>query len=92
MQPDLLPENIVCCYLYIITQYGYPPPAEQTKQYLQQMKQLGFTSVELEGIREDHLLNIYEQRRSIRETIDTLELKVPYFCAVLPGLGSADAK
>jgi sugar phosphate isomerase/epimerase len=90
MQPHLFPENLVCCYLYIITQYGYPPPAQQTKQYLQQMRELGFTSVELEGIREEHLTNIYEQRHSIRETIDELGLKVPYFCAVLPGLGSAD--
>jgi sugar phosphate isomerase/epimerase len=91
MQRNPIPENLVCCYLYIITQYGYPPPAQQTKQHLHQMKELGFTSVELEGIREDHLLEIYEQRISIRETIDALELKVPYFCAVLPGLGSADA-
>lgn len=90
MQPMLIPENIVCCYLYIISQYGYPPPAQQTKQYLQQMSDLGFRSVELEGIREEHLLNIYEQRREIREAIDELSLKVPYFCAVLPGLGSAD--
>jgi sugar phosphate isomerase/epimerase len=91
MQPDLFPENLVCCYLYIITQYGYPPPAQQTQQYLRQMKELGFTSVELEGIREDHLLDIYEQRGAIRNTIHELSLRVPYFCAVLPGLGSADA-
>jgi sugar phosphate isomerase/epimerase len=91
MHAHPVPENIVCCYLYIITQYGYPPAAQQTIQYLRQMQELGFSSVELEGIREEHLLDIYNQRRQIRETIDELELKVPYFCAVLPGLGSDSA-
>lgn len=91
MQPHTFKENLVCCYLYIITQYGYPPPAQQTIQHLRQMKDLGFRSVELEGIREEHLLDIYGQRKAIRDAIDEFELKVPYFCAVLPGLGSADA-
>ena len=42
--------SIVCCYLYSITRYGYPPPAERTGEYLREMKALGFHSVEVEGI------------------------------------------
>lgn len=82
--------NTVCCYLYPITKYGYPPPANQTFQYLQEMKALGFQSVELEGIRREHLTDMYEMRYQIREELERLSLSVPYFCAVLPGLGSAD--
>jgi sugar phosphate isomerase/epimerase len=82
--------SITCCYLYIITQHGYPPPAADTIEYLRQMKAMGFTSVELEGIREEHLMEVYHQRTEIKKTIDELELEVPYFCAVLPGLGSVD--
>jgi sugar phosphate isomerase/epimerase len=82
--------SITCCYLYIITQHGYPPPAADTIGYLRQMKAMGFTSVELEGIREEHLMEVYHQRTEIKKTIDELELEVPYFCAVLPGLGSVD--
>ncbi|MES2374046.1 MAG: sugar phosphate isomerase/epimerase family protein [Bacteroidota bacterium] len=82
--------SITCCYLYIITQHGYPPPAANTIQYLMQMKEKGFASVELEGIREEHLMEVYGQRFEIKKTMDELELKVPYFCAVLPGLGSTD--
>lgn len=80
--------SITCCYLYIITQHGYPPPAADTVQHLSQMKEMGFASVELEGIREEHLMEVYNQRFEIKKNIDGLGLKVPYFCAVLPGLGS----
>lgn len=84
-------ESITCCYLYVITQYGYPPPAAHTIRYLRQMRDLGFTSVELEGIRGEHLMEMYNQRNTIKQALADLSLKVPYYCAVLPGLGSADA-
>ena len=85
-------ESITCCYLYIITKYGYPPPAEQTGEYLRQMKNLGFSSVELEGIRKEHLLSVYAQRNEIVSALAEFEQTVPYFCAVLPGLSSPDAR
>jgi sugar phosphate isomerase/epimerase len=87
---DKIDSSIVCAYLYIISQYGYPPPAKNTFQYLGQMKALGFESVELEGIRRDHLLEMYRQRHEIAAHVEALELNVPYFCVVLPGLASAD--
>ncbi|MCB0847957.1 MAG: sugar phosphate isomerase/epimerase, partial [Bacteroidetes bacterium] len=80
--------NITCCYLYPITKYGYPPPAQDTLKHIEEMKNLGFQSIELEGIRETHLLQIYDQRFAIKEKLDQWQLQVPYFCAVLPGLGS----
>ncbi len=84
--------KIICCYLYTITKYGYPPPAEQTIHHLQEMKALGFQTVELEGIREQHLLSIYDRRLEIKKQLKELNLNVPYFCVVLPGLSSADPK
>ncbi len=85
-------ESIVCCYLYTITKYGYPPPAANTIQHLQEMKELGFQTVEIEGIREDHLMAVYGQRFEIRKKLEEFNLNVPYFCVVLPGLSSADSK
>jgi len=82
--------SIVCAYLYIISQHGYPPRAENTVQHLAQMKALGFQSVELEGIRRDHLLEIYDRRDEIAGAVKQLSLQVPYFCVVLPGLASAN--
>lgn len=85
-------EKIVCAYLYIITKYGYPPPAELTAQYLDEMAIMGFKSIELEGIREEHLQQIYENRYFIKQKLDELNLVVPYFCAVLPGLTTTEKK
>ena len=82
--------SIVCCYLYPITKYGYPPPAGRTVDYLEEMRALGFRSVELEGIREAHLLAMHAQRRVVKEQVRALGLEVPYFCVVLPGLSSAE--
>jgi len=84
----LIDRTIVCCYLYVISRYGYPPPAEQTVQHLIEMHDLGFQAIELEGIRENHLKEIYSYRHEIKAKIEELQLNVPYFCVVLPGLSS----
>ena len=91
MRTSAFNESITCCYLYIITKYNYPPPAANSYEYLRQMKSLGFRSVELEGIRKEHLLTVYEHRHEIKKGLEEFELSLPYFCAVLPGLGSHDA-
>ena len=84
-------KSIVCAFLYTISKYGYPPPAEKTATYLLEMKELGFFSVELEGIRETHLLQMHEQRFDIKKQADELGLSIPIYCTVLPGLASVDA-
>jgi sugar phosphate isomerase/epimerase len=84
--------NIVCCYLYPITKYGYPPPTKDTSVYLEEMAELGFTSVELEGIREEHLLQMYDLRFDVKQKLDALDLEVPHFCVVLPGLSAIDER
>ncbi len=82
--------SLVCCYLYPITKYGYPPEAVNTLNHIEEMSNLGFSSIELEGIREQHLLQIYKLRFEIKKKLTALQLEVPYFCIVLPGLSSAD--
>jgi len=85
-------EDIVACYLYIITKHGYPPDATKSIGHLHELKDLGYQSIELEGIREEHLEGVYTRRQQIREEADSLGLKIPVFCVVLPGLSSADTK
>ena len=82
--------KIVCAYLYTITKYGYPPPAADTPAHIREMVELGFSSIELEGIREGHLQEIYERKALIAAEIKAHQLAVPYFCGVLPGLSSID--
>jgi sugar phosphate isomerase/epimerase len=54
------------------------------------MHGLGFRAVELEGIRDDHLLAMVARKDEIRSAMAELGLTMPFFCVVLPGLSSAD--
>lgn len=82
--------SLVCCYLYPITKYGYPPEASNTIKYIEEMNKLGFSSIELEGIRKEHLTEVHKIRFEIKEKLNELNMQVPYFCIVLPGLSSAN--
>lgn len=82
--------SIVCTYLYVITRYGYPPPAKDTLSHIDQMADLGFQSIELEGIRSEHNSEMHALRFNIRNKIDERNVTVPYYCVVLPGLSSYD--
>ncbi|MEZ4773746.1 MAG: sugar phosphate isomerase/epimerase family protein [Bacteroidia bacterium] len=85
-------KNIICAYLYVISRYGYPPPAEHTLAYLDEMADMGFQSVELEGIRETHIREMYDLRFDIKAKLQERDLYIPYFCVVLPGLGADNAE
>jgi len=78
--------------LYTISKYGYPPPASDTVAHIDEMVSLGFSSIELEGIRESHLMDVYEIREEIFQKVKDENLTVPYFCGVLPSLSSLDSK
>jgi sugar phosphate isomerase/epimerase len=86
----MIAERIICAYLYVITKHGYPPPAADMIAHINEMAGLGFSSIELEGIRKDHLLQVYERRKEISAEIERLGVSVPFFCAVLPGLSSPE--
>lgn len=90
MTKNTVNDHIVCAYLYSITKYGYPPPASGTLAHIDEMIELGFASIELEGIREDHLMEVFALKDSIAEKLRKENLTVPYFCGVLPGLSSLD--
>jgi sugar phosphate isomerase/epimerase len=85
-------KNIVCAYLYTISKYGYPPPGKDTLKYIDEMHSLGFQSIELEGIREKHLMEVYELKDDISNKLKSLNVSSHFFCIVLPGLSSTDKK
>lgn len=84
-------EHITCAFLYTITRYGYPPSAEKMVDYLHEMADLGFRSVELEGIGGEHLQAVARRSPEIRQALDDRGLSLPVFCTVLPHLGSVHA-
>jgi len=89
---DELHKDILACYLYTITKHGYPPDAGKSLEHLTELKDLGFQSIELEGIREKHLNGVNVLKNQIRTKADALGLNIPVFCVVLPGLSSPDLK
>lgn len=80
--------DIVACYLFTITRYGYPPDAAQSVIHLNELHKLGFQSIEMEGIRKEHLLEMTSMGPEIRSSADALGVSIPVFCVVLPGLSS----
>jgi hypothetical protein len=62
MEPTI---KISCCWLYAITQYGYPVPVARFADALRKMSALGFHYVELEGASAgDNLLDVSARCRS----------------------------
>jgi len=78
--------KISCCWLYAISKYGYPPSLPDTHRALEDMAGLGFSSVELEGVREENLRAVHEERKALKKRCDDLGLQVVNFCPVLPDL------
>jgi len=82
--------KISCCWLYAISKYGYPPSIENTYRAVKEMKKLGFEYIELEGVREKNLNEVYQERKGLKKYCDDLGLKVINFCPVLADLVSLD--
>ena len=84
--------KISCCWLYAITKYGYPPSLADTFRVLKEMKALGFENVELEGVRRENLLAVYERRQELKKFCEGEGLKGINFCPVLPSSVSLEPK
>jgi sugar phosphate isomerase/epimerase len=78
--------KISCCWLYAISKYGYPPSLPDTYKALKEMAALGFTHVELEGVKEENLQQVNQERKELKKHCDDLGLKIVNFCPVLPTL------
>lgn len=85
---NVFDRHITCAFLYSITRYGYPPDAEHMVTYVHEMADLGFQSIELEGIGEAHLKTVYKHRKEIKQALEDRGLALPVFCTVLPGIAS----
>jgi len=78
--------KLSCCWNYAISKYGYPPSLPDTHKALKDMAGLGFTHVELEGVREENLRAVHAEREALKKRCDDLGLTVVNFCPVLPDL------
>lgn len=82
--------KITCCWMYAIGKYGFPPNLDQTLRAIQEMADLGFENIELEGVGFDNLGAVIENRERLRETCQRAGVQVSNFAVVLPELISTD--
>ncbi|MBC7326579.1 sugar phosphate isomerase/epimerase [bacterium] len=84
--------RIGVCWLYAISKYGYPPSLENTFRVIKEMHDLGFRYIELEGVGEENMKEIYANRKELKKLCDDLGLIVHNFCPVIPDIVSLEQK
>jgi sugar phosphate isomerase/epimerase len=80
--------KISCCWIYAISKYGYPPSIENIFKALKEMAEMGFEYVELEGVREENLKEVYQNREKIKDHCRALGVKIVNFCPIIPDIVS----
>ena len=89
--------EIVCCWVYAISRYGYPPDIEQTCRAIREMAALGFKNIELEGVSiegidEDNVSEIDANKDEIKRLCNELGLRIVNFLPIIPNLVSLDKR
>jgi sugar phosphate isomerase/epimerase len=92
MNMKLFSPQVICAYLYPITLYGYPPDIRDTVKHIKEMYELGFSSIELEGIGAFNIEYLYHHHEAIGEALAKYNCHLPVLCLVLPQLGVADQR
>lgn len=82
--------KISCCFLYAICKYGYPPTIEEIRKVIGEMADMGFSYIELEGIREKNLREVWENRYQLKARCEEVGVEVVNFCPILPEIHSLD--
>ena len=78
------------CWLYAISKYGYPPSIEDTFKVIEEASKLGFHYMEMEGVREDNIKEVYENRKEIKKLCESNGIKIMNFCPIIPELVNLD--
>ena len=82
--------KISCCWMYAIGKYGFPPNLEQMLWAIQEMADLGFENIELEGIGFQNLRAVCDSRERLKEACDSAGVRVANFAPLLPEIMSMD--
>ncbi len=68
--------TIGCCWLYVITKYGYPPSVDDTIKAVREMADMGFHAIELEAVGRDNLKALEKKKRDLKDLCERRDLKV----------------
>jgi len=84
--------KICCCWLYAISKYGYPPTIAKTYKVIREMAEMGFKYIELEGVGDKNIMEVYQEREGFRKLAADLGMKIVNFCPILPSSVSLDKR
>ncbi len=84
--------KIVCCWMYAIARYGFPPSVENMLRSIQEMADMGFEAIELEGVGFDNLQAVLDAREQIKNALQKAHVQLANFAVILPEMISADDK
>jgi len=84
--------KIVCCWMFAINKYGFPPSLENTLRAIREMGNLGFKYIELEGVGFDNLQTVIDHQEEIKSALQTAKINLANFAMVLPEMISPDER
>ena len=82
--------KIVCCWMFAIGKYGFPPSLPNMLKAIPEMASLGFDYVELEGVGFENLRAVIDNREQFRDTLQGAGVKLSNFAIILPEVVSED--
>jgi sugar phosphate isomerase/epimerase len=82
--------KISCCWMYAIGKYGFPPSLDQMLHAIQEMADLGFENIELEGVGFENLRAVVDNRERIKEACQKAGVRLANFAPLLPETISMD--
>ena len=82
---------LTACYLYTIDTYGYPPTIENGLKAIDDLREMGFKYIELEGVGEEHIRAVHAQRQRFKDALDQRGMACVNFCPVYRPLVSMNA-
>ena len=82
--------KISCCWMYAIGKYGFPPRVDDMLSAIQEMADMGFENIELEGVGFENLRSVVDNRDRIKDAIEAAGVRVVDFAPLLPEAISLD--
>jgi len=76
--------KIVCCWMFAIGKYGFPPSLPNMLKANPEMAALGFHYVELEGVGFENLRAVIDNREQFRDVLRGAGVKLSNFAIILP--------
>ena len=82
--------KVSCCWMYAISQYGYPPLLPNMLKAIHEMGEMGFNYIELEGFGYENIEQVVNNKHQLRQACQDAGVRVSNFAVLLPDIISLD--